>query len=188
MRSPLWSILVFKIHGFWRWKQWDQNFVPLDSGIIHINESKNPAKMPIFQDASPWATNSTLSCPISHWDSVTAHSPSDKELNHSSQADEEGRSQEVQVAPAHSPSGKALNHSLIKMAVFQGAAPCDTNFTLSCVSRSKGNQAMKNVFLSRWRHPQEFLESKCLMGTSYLGTVYFSCVVIKKLLLSVIRN
>ena len=42
MRSPLWSTLVCKIPEFWRWKLWDQNLVPLDSGNIHIKESKKP--------------------------------------------------------------------------------------------------------------------------------------------------
>ena len=42
MRSPLWSILVCKIPEFWRWKLWDQNFVPFDSGNTHIRESKKP--------------------------------------------------------------------------------------------------------------------------------------------------
>ena len=42
MGSPLWSILVCKIPEFWRWKLWDQNFVPFDSGNIHIEESKEP--------------------------------------------------------------------------------------------------------------------------------------------------
>ena len=38
----LWSILVLKIPEFWRWKLWDQNFVPFDSGKTHIKESKEP--------------------------------------------------------------------------------------------------------------------------------------------------
>ena len=42
MGSHLWSILVCKIHKFWRWNLWDQNFVPLHSGNIHIKESKKP--------------------------------------------------------------------------------------------------------------------------------------------------
>ena len=42
MGSPLWSILICKISEFWRWKLWDQNFVPFDSGNIHIKESKEP--------------------------------------------------------------------------------------------------------------------------------------------------
>ena len=40
MGSPLWYILVCKIPEIWRWKLWDQNFVPFDSGNIHIKESK----------------------------------------------------------------------------------------------------------------------------------------------------
>ena len=40
MGSPLWSILVCKIPEFWRWKLWDQNFVPFDSGNMPIKESK----------------------------------------------------------------------------------------------------------------------------------------------------
>ena len=42
MGSPLWSILVCKIPEFWRWKLWNQNLVPFDSGNIHIKESKEP--------------------------------------------------------------------------------------------------------------------------------------------------
>ena len=42
MGSPLWFTLVYKIAEFWRWKLWDQNFDPLDSGNIHIKESKRP--------------------------------------------------------------------------------------------------------------------------------------------------
>ena len=34
---PLWFILVFEIPEFWRWKLWNQNFLPFDSGNIHIN-------------------------------------------------------------------------------------------------------------------------------------------------------
>ena len=40
MRFPLRSILACKIHNSWRWKLWDQNFVPFDSGNIQIKESK----------------------------------------------------------------------------------------------------------------------------------------------------
>ena len=43
MASSLWSILVCKIPKFWRWKLWDQNFVPFNSGNIHIKESKKPS-------------------------------------------------------------------------------------------------------------------------------------------------
>ena len=39
---PLWSILVCKIPEFWKWKLWYQNFVPFNSGDIHIKESKEP--------------------------------------------------------------------------------------------------------------------------------------------------
>ena len=39
---PLWSILVCKIHEFWRWKLWDQNFVSFDSRNIYIKESTKP--------------------------------------------------------------------------------------------------------------------------------------------------
>ena len=42
MASPLRLILVCKILGFWRWKLWGHNFVPFDSGNIHIAESKEP--------------------------------------------------------------------------------------------------------------------------------------------------
>ena len=42
MRSSLWSFLACKIHEFWRWKLWDQNFVPFDLEHIHIKESKKP--------------------------------------------------------------------------------------------------------------------------------------------------
>ena len=42
MGSLLRSILVCKIPEFWKWKQWDQNFVRFDSGNIHIRESKKP--------------------------------------------------------------------------------------------------------------------------------------------------
>ena len=37
--GPFWSV---KYLSFWRWNLWDQNFVPLDSGNIHIKESKEP--------------------------------------------------------------------------------------------------------------------------------------------------
>ena len=40
MGSSLCSILVCKIPEFWRWKLWDQNFIPLNSGNLHIKESK----------------------------------------------------------------------------------------------------------------------------------------------------
>ena len=41
--SPLlWFVLVCKTPEFWRWKLWDQNFVPFDSGMIHIKENKKP--------------------------------------------------------------------------------------------------------------------------------------------------
>ena len=40
MGSRFWSILVCKIPEFWRWKLWDQNFVPFVSGNIHIKETK----------------------------------------------------------------------------------------------------------------------------------------------------
>ena len=39
---PLWSILVCNIPEFRRWKLWDQNFIPFDSGNIQIEESKKP--------------------------------------------------------------------------------------------------------------------------------------------------
>ena len=42
MGFVLWSILVFKIHEFWRWKLWDQNFVPFNSGNIQIKDSIKP--------------------------------------------------------------------------------------------------------------------------------------------------
>ena len=42
MGSPLWFTLVYKIAEFWRWKLWDQNFDLLNSGNIHIKESKRP--------------------------------------------------------------------------------------------------------------------------------------------------
>ena len=41
-RSPLWSILVCKIPELWRWKLWDQNFVPFKSGNKQIKKSKKP--------------------------------------------------------------------------------------------------------------------------------------------------
>ena len=37
-------------------------------------------KVPIFQGVAPWHTIFTISCTIPLWDSVTAHSPSGKEL------------------------------------------------------------------------------------------------------------
>ena len=42
MGSHLCSILVCKIPEFWRWKLWDQNFVPFGLGNIHNKESKKP--------------------------------------------------------------------------------------------------------------------------------------------------
>ena len=43
--------------------------------------------MSVFQGVAPWHTIFTLSCVIPLWDSTTAHSPSCKELNPSSQED-----------------------------------------------------------------------------------------------------
>ena len=40
MGSPPCSIQFCKKPEFWRWKLWDLNFVPFDSGNIHIEESK----------------------------------------------------------------------------------------------------------------------------------------------------
>ena len=37
-RSPLRFILVCKIPEFWRWKLWDQNFVPFNLGNIHMKK------------------------------------------------------------------------------------------------------------------------------------------------------
>lgn len=34
-------ILACKIPELWRWKMWDQNFVPLESGNMPIKETKN---------------------------------------------------------------------------------------------------------------------------------------------------
>ena len=39
-KVPIWSTLVCKMPEFRRWKLWDQNFVPFNSGNIHIKESK----------------------------------------------------------------------------------------------------------------------------------------------------
>ena len=44
-------------------------------------------KMPVFQGVAHRQNNVTLSCVIPFWNSATAHSPSDKELNPSSQED-----------------------------------------------------------------------------------------------------
>ena len=44
-------------------------------------------KMPVFQSVAPWHKIFTSSCVIPLWDSATAHSPSGKELNPSSQED-----------------------------------------------------------------------------------------------------
>ena len=44
-------------------------------------------KMPVFQGVPPWHKIFTSSCVIPLWDSATAHSPSGKELNPSSQED-----------------------------------------------------------------------------------------------------
>ena len=44
-------------------------------------------KMTVFQGVAPWHTIFTSSCVIPLWDSTTAHSPSGKELNTSSQED-----------------------------------------------------------------------------------------------------
>ena len=44
-------------------------------------------KMPVFQGVAPRHTILTSSCVIPLWDSATAHSPSGKELNPSSQED-----------------------------------------------------------------------------------------------------
>ena len=44
-------------------------------------------KMPVFQGVAPWHTIFTSSCVIPLWNSTTAHSPSSKELNPSSQED-----------------------------------------------------------------------------------------------------
>ena len=42
MGFPVWSILVCKIPEFWRWKLWDQKFIPSDLRNIQIKESKKP--------------------------------------------------------------------------------------------------------------------------------------------------
>ena len=47
------STLVCKIPEFWRCKLWDQNFVSLDSGNIHIKENKNQ----ILLFLSSWEPN-----------------------------------------------------------------------------------------------------------------------------------
>ena len=44
------------------------------------------------------------------------------------------------AATAHSPSGKALNSSSQEDPVFQGITPWHTNFTLSCVISLSGTQ------------------------------------------------
>ena len=44
-------------------------------------------KMPVFQGVAPWHKIFASSCVIPLWDSATAHSPSGKELNPSSQED-----------------------------------------------------------------------------------------------------
>ena len=43
--------------------------------------------MPVFRGVAPWHTIFTSSCVIPLWDSATAHSPSSKKLNASSQED-----------------------------------------------------------------------------------------------------
>ena len=44
-------------------------------------------KVPVFQGVAPWHKIFTLSGVIPYWDSATAHSPSGRELNPSSQKD-----------------------------------------------------------------------------------------------------
>ena len=48
---------------------------PVKSSILPLR------KIPVFQGVALWHTIFTLSCAIALWDSVTAHSPSGKELN-----------------------------------------------------------------------------------------------------------
>ena len=40
--APYWPILICKIPEFWRQKLWDQVFLRLDSGNVHIEENKKP--------------------------------------------------------------------------------------------------------------------------------------------------
>ena len=54
---------------------------PVKSSTLHLR------KMPIFQGVAHLETNFTFSCVIPLWNSATAHSPSCKELNPSSQED-----------------------------------------------------------------------------------------------------
>ena len=50
----LWFVLIYKIPKFWRWKLWDQNFVLLNSGGMHIKESK---KKQVLLFLSSWEPN-----------------------------------------------------------------------------------------------------------------------------------
>ena len=84
-------------------------------------------------------------CVILLWDSATAHSPSGKELNPSSQEDARFLHLGIQFSlhPASSLFGtqQQLTHPPVKsstlplreMPVFQGVAPWHTIFTSSCV-------------------------------------------------------
>ena len=63
MGSPLWSILVFKIPEFFRWKLGDQNFVPFNSGNIRIKKSKEPG----FTFSIELRTKSSLSHGLLHF-------------------------------------------------------------------------------------------------------------------------
>ena len=90
--------------------------------------------MPVFQGVAPRHTILTSSCVIPLWDSATAHSPSGKELNPSSQEDAHfsGRctlAYNLQfmlrhplwdLGTAHSPSGKELKLSSLEESCFSG--------------------------------------------------------------------
>ena len=105
-------------------------------------------KIPVFQGVAPRHTIFTSSCVISLQGTATAHSPSGKDLNPSSQEDAcfSGRCTSAYtflLHPASSlfgtqqqlthPPVKSSTLSFKKIPVFQGVAPRHTLFTSSCV-------------------------------------------------------
>ena len=104
-------------------------------------------KMFVFQGVAPRHTFPTSSYVISRWDSGTAHSPSGKKLNPSSQ--EDARFSErctlayrfhfilhhssLGLSNSHHPPVKSSTFPLRKIPVLQNVAPRHTTFIWSCV-------------------------------------------------------
>ena len=93
------SVFLAVFHSFFSWDNAPQaTFVFSTASSVFgtqrqlthapVKNSTLPLRnMPVFQGIAPWRNNFTLSCIIPIWDSTTAHSPSDKGLNHFPQED-----------------------------------------------------------------------------------------------------